>query len=253
MREDICLPRDVKETFFFDRRFEKGLDWYEYHFQSCSSGEVRHIIEVGPSYFHSPQAPERIKNVLGDIPLIVVFRNPVNRSFSHFVHLRQYGFTSLPLREALDEYPEIIEASKYARQLNRWMAFHSSSNIILLRHETMRETPDIFVRKLNDFLNLPHVEVPKGLRGPVNRSVSSKSNRLMGIAWRFADYLRGKKLHTIVEAAKRAGLKKLIMNDGGDESSIDLSRDDKIWLYRRLRDDMSILNSKFNIKLFSGE
>ena len=74
--DDVCLPTDVKETFFFDRRFTKGLGWYSRHFRGCQASKFRITVEVGPSYFHSEKAPARIRDVLGQIPLIVIYRNP---------------------------------------------------------------------------------------------------------------------------------------------------------------------------------
>ncbi|MFB6286743.1 MAG: sulfotransferase domain-containing protein, partial [Candidatus Bipolaricaulia bacterium] len=154
-RGDTCLPTDVKETFFFDRRFEKGLDWYAQHFQNCQNRESRIVMEVGSSYFHSDEAPERIRNTLGgSIPLIVIYRDPVERSFSHFAHLRRYGLTSLPLREAAEEFPEILAASRYAEQLRRWADYFGRDCLTILRLETLKDSSVQFARTLTQALNL---------------------------------------------------------------------------------------------------
>ena len=55
----LCLPMNVKETMFFDRHHDKGLSWYADHFRHCKPGQL--CGEVGPTYFHVPDAPERIK------------------------------------------------------------------------------------------------------------------------------------------------------------------------------------------------
>lgn len=238
-RGDTCLPTDVKETFFFDRRFEKGLDWYAQHFQNCQNRESRIVMEVGSSYFHSDKAPERIRNTLGgSIPLIVIYRDPVERSFSHFAHLRRYGFTSLPLREAATEkFPEILAASRYAEQLVRWADHFGRDRLTILRLETLKTSPDQFAANLAAALGLPPEPVPEDLETPVHRSTVPESNVLAGVAWRVADVLRGWRLHKIVEWAKQVGVKDVAMKSAtGGRSK--MSEAERRWLHEQLEDDI---------------
>lgn len=236
-RGDVCMPTDVKETFFFDRRFEKGLDWYARHFQNCQNRRARIMMEVGPSYFHSDKAPERIRDTLGDIPLVVIYRDPVERSFSHFAHLRRYGFTSLPLREAAQEFPEILAASRYAEQLRRWADHFRRDRLSILRLDTLRTSPDQFAANLTEALGLPFVPVPEALRTPVNRSAVPESNVLAGVAWRVADVLRGWRLHKIVEWAKQIGVKEVAMSRTTETRS-EMSKAERRWLREQLESDI---------------
>lgn len=236
-RGDVCMPTDVKETFFFDRRFEKGLDWYARHFRNCQNRKARIVMEVGPSYFHSDKAPERIRDTLGDIPLVVIYRDPVERSFSHFAHLRRYGFTSLPLREAAQEFPEILAASRYAEQLRRWADHFRRDRLSILRLDTLRTSPDQFAANLTEALGLPFVPVPEALRTPVNRSAVPESNVLAGVAWRVADVLRGWRLHKIVEWAKQIGVKEVAMSRTTETRS-EMSKAERRWLREQLESDI---------------
>ena len=124
---------------------------------------------------------------------------PVERSFSHFAHLRRYGFTNLPLREATEEFPEVLSASKYAKQLERWVNYFGVENIRVLRLQTLKDSPVQFAAGLNQALRLPKQPVPEELRTPVNQSTVPESNVLAGVAWRVADVLRGWRLHKVVE------------------------------------------------------
>lgn len=235
-RGDVCLPSDVKETFFFDRRFEKGLGWYARHFQNCQS-EVQVVMEVGPSYFHSAEAPERIRDTLGRIHLVVIYRDPVERSFSHFAHLRRYGFTSLPLREAIEEFPEILAASRYAEQLERWIHHFGKANLKILRLDTLKESTAQFANNLTQALNLPQTSVPEELKTPVNQSAIPRSNILAGITWRVADVLRGWRLHKIVEWAKQVGVKDAVMKSASGER-LKMRESERLWLHEQLQDDL---------------
>ena len=44
----LCFPRRVKETFFFDERFHKGLEWYWSHFYHCSGNGTFRISTIKP-------------------------------------------------------------------------------------------------------------------------------------------------------------------------------------------------------------
>ena len=238
-REDVCLPTDVKETFFFDRRFEKGIKWYKKHFKECENNKLKITIEVGPSYFHSEEAPGKIRDILGQVPLVVIYRNPIERSFSHYAHLRRFGFTSLPLREAVEEFPEILTASRYAEQLKRWIRHFGRSSLEILRLETLKESPAQFAINLTRALCLPKKSIPEDLKTPVNQSTIPKSNVLAGITWRVADALRGWRLHKIVEWAKKIGVKDAVMESASGERP-GMSESERAWLRKQLKDDTEL-------------
>ena len=87
-----ALPVKTKETFFFDRYFDRGLCWYERQFDV--GREVRAVGEVAPSYFGYPDAPIRIAQLFPDARLIITLRNPIERAWSHFLHLWRKGDVS---------------------------------------------------------------------------------------------------------------------------------------------------------------
>ena len=78
-REDICLPDQVKEIFFFDRNYDRGLDFYKSHFKPDKNHRL--IMEITATAFDHPQAPQRIYDTFGkNIRLICPLRHPVIRS-----------------------------------------------------------------------------------------------------------------------------------------------------------------------------
>lgn len=67
----------------------------------------RAVGEASPVYLYSPGAPPRIRRFLPKARLIVILRDPVERAYSHFMHLIKTGRE--PLRDfeaALDAEPE---------------------------------------------------------------------------------------------------------------------------------------------------
>ncbi|CAJ0938015.1 unnamed protein product, partial [Mesorhabditis belari] len=70
------------EVHFFDKNYEKGLEWYRNQMPETTWNEV--TIEKSPAYFVSKSAPERIRQMNPKMKLIVVVRDPVTRAISDY-------------------------------------------------------------------------------------------------------------------------------------------------------------------------
>src|SRR5690625_527011 len=214
-RPDVGLPRGVKETFFFDRFYAKGIDWYAGHFAHHDASDKLMLIEVAPSYFHSEAAPERVRSTLGNIRLVATLRDPVRRSWSHYLHLRRYGYTKKPLREATLDFPEILEASRYGIHLARWQSCFPERSINVLWQEKLSRSPTAYVTDLCAALSLAPDESGSPLPEPTNAAALPPSIRVASIGNSTADFLRERKLYATVNLAKRLGLKKLFFGRPG--------------------------------------
>lgn len=91
-----------KEPHFFnnDLNWEKGLEWYENNYFSKLDSKV--IGEFTPTYLSSYSSPLRIKNSLGpDVKFIVLLRNPVERSYSHYLHSKRDEYEHFDFIDAI--------------------------------------------------------------------------------------------------------------------------------------------------------
>lgn len=237
VRGDIGLPRGVKETFFFDRHFDRGQQWYANHFSHASIDDQA-IIEVAPSYFHCRQVPERVKATLGGISLVVTLRNPIRRSWSHYLHLRRYGYTKLPLRDAVAAFPEILEASRYKTCLTRWEAVFGRENIHVLWQEDLGQAASAYTRHVCNGLGIAFVPLTDELRSSQNEAALPASATLAALGDRTAHFLRSYRLYGVVNIAKRLGLKQLFFGKPGSGSLPHLSAEDADWLADLLIDEM---------------
>jgi hypothetical protein len=232
-RGDVGLPAGVKETFFFDRHFHKGPDWYARHFRHTGP-MARRVVEVGPSYFHCPQAPARIHAVLGDIPLVVTLRDPVRRAWSHYLHLRRYGYTRAPLRQAVADFPEILEASRYRTRLAQWHRLFPPRRIHVLTQEALAQSVQEYAARLCTALSIPYAPPGTELLGRRNEVAAPPSPRLAALGERGANLLRANRLYAVVNLAKRLGLKSLFYGRPGTGRLPALEEDDARWLATQL-------------------
>ena len=89
-------PRDkiVKKTQIDNS--EKYLKFYR---------EVKNEIAIGdasPSYINYPTQFPKIKEYLNDPKLIIVLRDPINRAYSNYLHLKREQRETLSFKEAIN-------------------------------------------------------------------------------------------------------------------------------------------------------
>lgn len=116
------------------------------------------IGECSTSYLWSSVAPSLLKADHPSARILIMLRNPIDRLFSHYMMARKYGFTKLPLREAVEKdlaHPTpgwgaselFVELGMYSEQINRWRAEFPDSSIKIMLTEDLR-SPE----KWNDLL-----------------------------------------------------------------------------------------------------
>jgi len=238
-RGDVEVPRQVKETYFFDQCYSRGMKWYASHFAGVD-GKHR-VIEVASTYFHSIEAPQRVWRDLGPIPLICTLRHPATRAFSLYQHLQRYGAKTRSFREAVVEEPLLRESIPYARNLRRWVDVFGRERILVMFLETLAEDPDRYARQLCDHLALPFHAVAPALRRPVNAAAMPRNRRLASGANAVANLARSLGLYALVNAAKKAGLKDLFFGRPDAAELPQLTDDDRQWFLATVKTEIEDL------------
>ena len=94
---EIPLP-DKELNFFGDQdTWSMGFDWYEKQLESNKNVTG----EFSVFYLVHPYVIPRIYNRYPATKLIVCLRNPIDRSFSHYLHDVRYGVFDLSLNRQL--------------------------------------------------------------------------------------------------------------------------------------------------------
>ena len=205
----ICLPTDVKETFFFDRYFDRGIAWYASQFRPQKRTQV--LVEVAPSLFHNIDAPARLA-AFGVKALIISLRDPVDRSISHYRHLRRYGFVN-SLEECVRSFPEVYRASQYSMLIPEWSKVCDSEPTLVDLFEKPTELA-LQLSKIWNAIGLGNCPFsPREIRNENRHSQSifivAKFSRLL------ATELRRREYYSIIGFFKRLGLKKILFGRGG--------------------------------------
>ena len=174
----LSLPA-IKEAHFFDD--ETGVDWgnpdYErYHelFQDDPLDTPARLRgEATPIYIYWPQSLERIATYNPNMRLIVIFRDPIERAWSHWKMEYARGAETSPfawsIRKGRDrvahavapdgvhrEY-SYVERGFYGAQVERLLTLFPREQVLFLRSDTLRSDPARILCNVCDFLHAPRL------------------------------------------------------------------------------------------------
>lgn len=215
----LCLPEGVKETFFLDRHFERGWGWHAGHFERC--GPERPRAEVGPTWFDVPGAADRLHDRSPGCRIVVTLRDPAERSWSLYLHHRRKGRAGGDFGEAVERFPRILGASRYAEHLPRWIGRFGRERVRLVLLDDVRERPAEVLEELCAFLEVaPFGEVPDEADGRVNPAAAARWRPAARLASAASRWLRDRGLHGLVDAARRAA-GGLVYRRGGGRPAMD--------------------------------
>ncbi|MEH7385241.1 sulfotransferase domain-containing protein [Bacillus sp. JJ1521] len=172
------ISASKKEVHFFDKKFDRGLDWYLNHFPLLleNTNENRQDLitgEASPKYLVHPDAPKRAYETLPNAKLIVLLRNPVDRAYSHYHHMarnrnellsfeeaimKEAGQLNQQMEKVLDNYKTIptsyLTRGIYANQLERWMQYFPREQFLILKSEDFFKDTQSTFKQVTDFLGI---------------------------------------------------------------------------------------------------
>ena len=129
--------------------FVRSPDQYAALFEGAGP-EHRVVGECSTSYLNSIQAPEKVSASHPEAAVLIALRNPIERLFSHWQMARKYGFTDLPLMEAVaadQVHPNpgwgsselFVESGHYAEAVQRWQQHFPADRIKVVLNEHLNE------------------------------------------------------------------------------------------------------------------
>ena len=212
----VNLPTKVKETFFFDQKFSKGFTYYFSLFEDFNSNLITG--EIGPTYFHSLEAAERIYNSNNKCKIIFIYRDPVEKSISLYKHHYRKGRVGKDFKKAILKRPDIIETSRYSLYSKIWTDLFSNDNVLMIRFDDLKQKPQQFLDKITNFIGLERIIVLENESKKVNQSTVPKYRILAKFFAFSATLIRKYDFHAIAEFGKILGIKKVF--EGGKKLSI---------------------------------
>jgi hypothetical protein len=156
--------------------FVRDPQQYAFLFKDAPS-EVLIKGECSTSYLWSKSAPKELRKDHPSARILIMLRNPIDRLFSHYMMARKYGFTSLPLIEAVEKdlahsnpgwgsSELFVELGFYSDQIARWKAEFPEASIKIMLTEDLRSQEKW--DEVLEWLNLPKRTITSGKKQDAN-------------------------------------------------------------------------------------
>jgi hypothetical protein len=188
-RHPAILSPNAKDIRFFDKYFFKGVNWYRVNFPSKSRKSLlgksfKHVLtgEGTERYFDHPHAPQRIKQVTPHAKFIILLRNPIDRSYSHYKMISRRHAESLPFEKAIQEEDRIIPLYQkmiddpsyysdiyfrhgylhrgiYVDKIKHWMEIFPKEQFLIIQSEEFFRDPSKIYNQVLDFLGVENFEL----------------------------------------------------------------------------------------------
>jgi hypothetical protein len=162
----LPLRENMKGVHYFDTGSSNSSRWYRSHFPTSLTRHrrTRHTgaaftAEASPYYFFHPLAASRAADALTEATFVVMLRDPVERTVSHWAEQTRNGVEQLALADALDaeaarvgdadrrltdgsvaadhahEQQSYAAQSEYASSLARWFDIVGPERVLVLFSE----------------------------------------------------------------------------------------------------------------------
>ncbi len=182
---EITLPT-YKETHFFRdiEKYKKGRNAY---FEYFSNQNKPFFVEIDPEYSYFEECAKRIKNTLGNVKIIFILRNPVDRAYSHYLMTRSRGLEKQSFKEAIKQEPErlnshynkihfsYISRGYYLSQIQRFETLFGKENVQIFFFEELIKHPKKVVDGLLKAANIPYFNFDYNVKSNVASEAKSKT------------------------------------------------------------------------------
>ncbi|CAF0820411.1 unnamed protein product [Brachionus calyciflorus] len=168
---NLSTKEHFEETQFFSSEYHKGIDWYLSLFKFNRNDSTINF-EKSANYFSDSKAPKRIKALLPDAKLIIIYIDPGKRAYSWYNHMRahndriaiKYTFYEVLNLEVKSEDLEMtkqlrlrcLDPGEYAKYLRKWLSYFKKSQILLLDGELLKTNPNSYDSKKKFFCLFVH-------------------------------------------------------------------------------------------------
>ena len=188
------LPPHKKEINFFNHNFASGVPWYLAQFPAIADGKQFITGEASPLYIYNQQARTRIKQLFPNTKIIVMVRNPVDRTISEYYHAVNHAIEKRTLTEIIARETELLATkprsellqhfgyllnSIYLDNIVKWQTDFSPENTLIIESEAFFQQTNEIMQQIWQFIELPEIASSEHIRYNVGSypPVSSKTKQ----------------------------------------------------------------------------
>ncbi len=140
-----------KQSYFFDRHYDNGIDWYLNFFKDV---EPHHkaVGEIATGYC-LPESVPRMAKHFPDIKVLMVMRNPIDRAYSNY-QTRKVEENWSSFEDALEKDSEFLARGQYIEQVEVLLEHYDNKNILFLLYDDLHDDDRAYLTKILDFIGV---------------------------------------------------------------------------------------------------
>lgn len=163
---EIFVPEN-NTINYFNVNYYKGEEWYHSWFNHAKSDQV--IVDPTMTYFRDYLCHQRMYDYNPNAKIVVSFRNPIDRAFSHYWHEKKKGKIDLNFDEAVfyegvgnyDFFNEWVQSGFYYYYLQNLMELFNEDQVKVMIYEDIESNPLQFMQSIYKFMDVnPDFEPP---------------------------------------------------------------------------------------------
>jgi len=154
---------EIEEQGLYYKAFKaKNLAEYKKLFIDVNNEKA--IGEGSVSYLFYPKTAAKIKEIIPNVKIIILLRNPVERGYSHYLMDYRMGLTNLSYEEIVYKtsrhkdinlyYQQFVELGLYYEQVKRYLDIFGKEQVKIYLQEDLRNKSEKVILDLYDFLNI---------------------------------------------------------------------------------------------------
>lgn len=191
--QQICFSK-IKEIHYFsiNELFEREDNYYHSFFKHYNNEKI--IASADTYLLIDKDAPKKILNYNPNMKFIIMFREPVSRTFSGYNYAINNGYldSKISFIESIKNEKELLkkdlsieqknnicnaEQSLYSKHLKYYEQFFPKKNFLLLETQELKDNLNSFLKKTSSFLKIKPFET-KNTEIIANKGTSVKSKKL---------------------------------------------------------------------------
>lgn len=149
---------DPKEPCYFsdDEIHARGVGWYTNLFTAAAPSDI--CGESSTHYTKQPTHPDTVQRMADELPeharFIYIMRHPVDRLVSQYMHEWTQRTIGVSLDDAVDQYPMLMNYSRYAMQLEPYLEAFGRDRILPVFFERLTKSPQTALTEVGCFIGL---------------------------------------------------------------------------------------------------
>ena len=161
----------------WDGRRREYLEWYRGFFRRAPADAL--VGEDSTSYLPSPKAAGRIRELLPEVKLIFLLRDPASRTYSQYWHDMRVGRITDDFERTLRFGPgTLLQRSRYREQVVRYLDLFPKAQLKFLLFEDLVAEPERIVAEVCGYLGVSPPAPPSGAETHRNQARVPRSIRL---------------------------------------------------------------------------